>query len=628
MQQETIVVDEDALAVANLVKLRQCPAAQLSLPSHSAQHHHCHETVATVEATVESMVMQDNSPHGADLHMKTIRLSAVKDLLGKNNRILVLNTNSRNKVNQSLNNNFYVFLKDHTVFLHKFVLDWNWMERVGGAALMKDTISPLLMQWITDPGGEATYFLEYHRKNNRLQQTRNPWFNVVLEVKTADAPSFMKEYWVLAQKILLQVKVLILSLAKRMSSEVFYNSRYTYGHGLIKFRAEFTIRRLTSSDWQAMEKFKAKDQYKSWSKFMLTTKARWSNLDFTRVPVTSRPDLENFIYNCDLDPNTSPHHPEGTEIVRLRQTTIAFPSAETGVARNNFIAPTPLTDVASIRLTRWKFFVGEGTNKAQLLEQYKKLEEVYDRLGSVHNLHPPRAFWEDVFTAKCPTQPCCWVCRECRKRFSQLTLVLVAAQGTKDSLCLPHFGAVFRHPRYSTFSVEEWSSMSWAELTMVFSFVSKQAQSACYVQWILGDLAYKSQLPRKVCHISQYLGFGKKTACLLLNAMDPQMRVGIAVDRHLATAFKSLGWSCAEEGNETQISYMVEAWLPPEHWSRCNLVCAGLRQLAQGGLAAPSTLLLKASAKFFGPNHVSLVEKCCGLEPTSSNTTNGSLSMD
>jgi hypothetical protein len=206
MQQETIGVDEDALAIANLVLLRQCPAAQLSLPSYSAHHHQSLQPVPDehelqplaaeheTEATVESSMMQDNSHPGAHLQRNTIRLAEVKDLQKINNRILVLNADPRNKVNQSLNNNFYVFLMDHTVFLHRFVLDWNWMARVGGAALMKDTISPLLMQWITDPGGGATYFLEYHRKNNKIQQTRNPWFNVVLEVKTADAPIFLKEF--------------------------------------------------------------------------------------------------------------------------------------------------------------------------------------------------------------------------------------------------------------------------------------------------------------------------------------------------------------------------------------------------------------------------------------------------
>jgi endonuclease III len=263
-------------------------------------------------------------------------------------------------------------------------------------------------------------------------------------------------------------------------------------------------------------------------------------------------------------------------------------------------------NVSQKRLSDWSKTL-DSDKIASMLSEYLKLEAVYHRLTTVHEVYPPRHFWEDVFTARCKEDPCCWTCRECRRRFSQISIVLVACQGTRDLLCLPHFGAVFRHPRYKLFSVEEWSTISIPELTMVFSQVSKQAQSAIYVKLFLGDFAFKSDLPQEIFQVCCYLGFGKKSACLLLNAMDPHRCVGIPVDRHLSSAFRFLGWADPAEKDETMISKMVELWLPAEHWSRCNIVCAGLRQVWQSKFKDQ----VIAAAKFLGPDHTRVLGRCC-----------------
>jgi endonuclease III len=224
---------------------------------------------------------------------------------------------------------------------------------------------------------------------------------------------------------------------------------------------------------------------------------------------------------------------------------------------------------------------GSSTNEKKFLVQYEKLVSIHARLVPDHDLCPPRACWTDVFTYKCTSDPACWKCRVCRSRISQIVLVVIAAQGNRDSLCLPHFGAVFRHLRYKHFSIEEWSEIALEELTMVFSQVSKQGISAMYAHLFLKDLAAKNVLPQTVPEIVCYSGFWKKSACLLLDAMGCTTPPGIPVDRHLATGFRALGWVDPSVKSPESLSYMVELWLPIDRWSECNIVCAGLRQVWQ-----------------------------------------------
>jgi endonuclease III len=268
--------------------------------------------------------------------------------------------------------------------------------------------------------------------------------------------------------------------------------------------------------------------------------------------------------------------------------------------------PKPTTRRQTTRLSGSS--QGSSTNEKKFLVEYEKLVSIHARLVPDHDLCPPRACWTDVFTYKCTSDPTCWKCRVCRSRFSQIVLVVIAAQGNRDSLCLPHFGAVFRHLRYKHFSIEEWSEIALEELTMVFSQVSKQGISAMYAHLFLKDLAAKNVLPQTVAEIVCYSGFRKKSACLLLDAMGCTTPPGIPVDRHLATGFRALGWVDTSVKSPESLSYMVESWLPIDRWSECNIVCAGLRQVWQ--CSKHKDKLMKTALNL-GTDHLELLQLLC-----------------
>ena len=54
----------------------------------------------------------------------------------------------------------------------------------------------------------------------------------------------------------------------------------------------------------------------------------------------------------------------------------------------------------------------------------------------------------------------CLKCNCCKRRFAQVSIIIVNAQGMLDKRILTYLGAVFRHPRYEHFSLEEWSQVS------------------------------------------------------------------------------------------------------------------------------------------------------------------------
>ena len=113
--------------------------------------------------------------------------------------------------------------------------------------------------------------------------------------------------------------------------------------------------------------------------------------------------------------------------------------------------------------------------------------------------------------------------------------------------------------------------------------------------------------------VTCHLGFGKKSACLLLSVMDPNLEVGIPVDRHLATCFRALGWADSSKTIKPIIlSEMVELWLPKDKWAECNIVCAGLRQLWQNMVHRK---VLKACASALGVSHLEVLLRCCHEDP-------------
>ena len=97
--------------------------------------------------------------------------------------------------------------------------------------------------------------------------------------------------------------------------------------------------------------------------------------------------------------------------------------------------------------------------------------------------------------------------------------------------------------------------------------------------WAAKDhLPVSDDLDRSIAEIKHHYYMGKKTACLILVGLTGR-NFGIAVDRHLKDAFKSMGWVLESCNDEEQISLMIEAWLDQALWGECNNVVAGLRQL-------------------------------------------------
>jgi hypothetical protein len=243
--------------------------------------------------------------------------------------------------------------------------------------------------------------------------------------------------------------------------------------------------------------------------------------------------------------------------------------------------------------------------RTRLWDLYR-LECVLEQLSVQHALVSPRESWEQVFTTKCNQSPTCLRCRRCRVRFAQATCVLVAAQGCRDVSVLPRLGAVFRHPRYEHFSIEEWGGISLQELVTVYHHLSKQALNAHLVLLFLG--CYKdADIPTTLAEITSHYGFGKKTACLLLSAVGVE-QVGIPVDRHLLSGFVQLGWVPSNVRDETKASNLVEAWLPKNKWETCNVVLASIRQIWQQKLYQP---MLLSSANSLGPEFTDVVNRLC-----------------
>ena len=98
---------------------------------------------------------------------------------------------------------------------------------------------------------------------------------------------------------------------------------------------------------------------------------------------------------------------------------------------------------------------------------------------------------------------------------------------------------------------------------------------------------------------------GKKTACLILVGLTRQ-NFGVAMDRHLRNAFKSMGWVLESCNDEEQISLMIEAWLDRAFWGECNNVVAGLRQL---WIQHKDQMLQLAASR--SQQHVEILKLCC-----------------
>jgi endonuclease III len=192
-------------------------------------------------------------------------------------------------------------------------------------------------------------------------------------------------------------------------------------------------------------------------------------------------------------------------------------------------------------------------------------------------------------------------------RFAQAAIVVVAVQGVSDVVVLPRLGALFRHERYVHFSIDEWASISLKEMVMVLRHVSKQATNANVVLTFLQHFKDTRHLPRTLAAYQCHYGIGKKSACLLMGAVG-MANVGIPVDRHLLSGFRSLGWIPTNIGSETVASELVEKWLPREKWETCNIVLAGIRQLWNNNTYKP---LVIEVAEELGREHIYTARRLC-----------------
>lgn len=535
------------------------------------------ESVATsllaLKASTPVTVSPQISSTGTNMRQPTSQFSkdgsvpmCEKDVLafmsGHNNGIVLVNGCVGGfKHHQKINQEFHEFLCSNTRFLCAYLITRN-DGSPSCKRLLREAAQDIVATWTGMH--EQVLFLQYNKSSRMYRSLEVSIYNWqeggLMDRMQIHLVSFKSK----------------LALASRRAT-----SQYRYGTGILTYPAEFRLMPLTPSDCVAI------------------IKARKGKML----------QLEKLSMDGFLAESKSPKKESGG-----RQLTLPFPD------RNGTKDGLPTLVTNSKRFTEWKRSLKEE-DKANYRKQYNMLKDVKSHLAENWELTAPRLCWQQVFTRSCLT-PCggrpCLSCRGCRMRFAQATLVLVAAQGMMDTRCLPHFGAVFRHPRYALFSIEEWCAISLEELTMVYSPISKQCISAVYVHYFLINFVMGRSLPKTVAEISCYQGFGKKTACLLLSAMDPQLLVGIPVDRHLAEAFRSLGWAHGQEKNEEMISYMVELWLPRDQWAECNLVCAGLRQL--WAIPRVRELMLSIVREEFGEEHINLIAKTCSQEAYSSDT--------
>jgi endonuclease III len=254
------------------------------------------------------------------------------------------------------------------------------------------------------------------------------------------------------------------------------------------------------------------------------------------------------------------------------------------------------------RLDRWTAWLRLADHIPRCRYQYKLVKELY-QAAQDHSLNPLRADWLQVIPARCEKD--CekdrWrinppKCRGCSKMMAQAAIVVFCAQGVGDANILPYLGAVFRHPRYANWTVQEWARVCVYELATILKPCSAQGVKAHYLLSFF-KYVHEEKPPETVKRFSCIYGLGKKSACLLLSATKGHP-VGIPVDRHLQSAFRNLRWAPRDETDCTLMSEMVEFWLPYKHWSEINDEIAGIRQLYRDNSTRKTLLQVGNSLTF------------------------------
>jgi endonuclease III len=475
--------------------------------------------------------------------------------------------------NHQLNKDFRQYVGQHPKFLLQYVIAYN-NNSSHSMLILREACCKIIQDWVAFH--KDCFLVEYHPLHKAYVVLRHLEHSCLIPLQLKS----MNDLTEVVHRYILRLSQSFCHKARE------HISKYVYGRGVWKSQRKFRIKPLTEDDKIALEKSRD-DEYGQFSYGKLSERRE-------QFGSTGRKSLPP----ASIEASTT-----GGKVKRgLVQSTITF-------SPQGHLSLGTLSQVGRDRLSKWLTRTDAKVHDQRFLSEYAMLEAIHQRLIHVHRLFPLRMCWKEVFTGSCLQTPACLKCRPCRMRFSQATMVLVAAQGASDFVILPYLGAVFRHLRYANFSIEEWSSISVEELTMVFRKASKQSQNAMIVHHFLKDFANEEVLPQTIDEIVCYHGFGKKTACLLLDAMGLTNQAGIPVDRHLAHGFRSLGWADPQEWEETTISCMVESWLPPDKWGECNIVCAGLRQVWWQDSTYQSTL--RATAEGLGSDHLDILSKLC-----------------
>ena len=145
------------------------------------------------------------------------------------------------------------------------------------------------------------------------------------------------------------------------------------------------------------------------------------------------------------------------------------------------------------------------------IRQFELLKELQVQVEIQANLYSPRSRWMDAFPVKCKSSTPCRTCRECSIRAAQAAMVCVAAHGTADHNILAPLGAVFRHPWYKNYTIEDWVATDLTEIATIFEPCSKQSMNAHYF-WMFMCYCAKKGVPTSVEELSGLYGFQKKNS--------------------------------------------------------------------------------------------------------------------
>jgi endonuclease III len=231
-------------------------------------------------------------------------------------------------------------------------------------------------------------------------------------------------------------------------------------------------------------------------------------------------------------------------------------------------------------------YMENAKNNAKLVDQWNRtidiMKEIYERACQCTDSEPYRMHWLGVYTTKCSVDTCqpCGECRDCRTRMAQAAMVVFAAQGVSDKLCLARLGAVFRHPRYANFSLEEWCSIDLVELAACFKCCSKHCKNAFNCYHFLKEILENGP-PTTLEDLVCFRSVQKKTACLwLVSVYD--LTYGIPVDSHVKNKSVALGLVPNKARDKIGlISLMLQCWLDQSNWEMINNLIGGLSQFME-----------------------------------------------